>query len=129
MPVVGAEAWRIMRDYNRMVVSGVLVEDSTTGVVTRSIFGPPMVWYSITPHDHRRFIKGAKLLSELHFAMGAERVLLPFAGVHEVSSMDEVRALDERNLPIPGLELDQRPPDGDSAHGEPCREFGHEAHR
>jgi choline dehydrogenase-like flavoprotein len=90
LPFHGARAWELMRDYNRIVVAGVLVEDSTTGVVRRAPFGLGGPVYNITGHDHARFLKGVTLLARLHFEMGAERVILPYAHEFDARSMDDV---------------------------------------
>ncbi len=105
LPVAGAEAWELMRRYNQMIISGVLVEDSSSGTVKRGFGGMANVRYEITRHDHERFLKGVRLLSELHFGMGADRVVLPFVGHHFARSMDEVnRAIaqttDRRDLEL-----------------------------
>src|SRR6201999_2840332 len=55
LPVHGEAAWELMQRFNQMVVSGVLVEDSTTGRVSRSLLGMPVVRCDITDVDHRRF--------------------------------------------------------------------------
>jgi choline dehydrogenase-like flavoprotein len=105
IPFHGAEAWELMSRYNQMVLSGVLVEDSTTGSVSRSMFGMPEVRYDVTAHDHRRFLKGVKLLAEMHFALGAEKVMLPFTSFPFAKNADELRALDESRIPRRALEL------------------------
>ena len=101
---VGKEAWDLMRRYNQMVLTGALVEDSSSGTVSRS-FGVPVPRYSITALDHRRFIKGALALAELHFAMGAEYCVMPFVHRPLARSMDDLRGLDLRSVPIDTLEL------------------------
>jgi choline dehydrogenase-like flavoprotein len=101
---IGKEAWDLMRRYNQMVATGVLVEDSTSGRVSRA-FGVPLPRYSITAQDHRRFIKGALALAELHFAMGAEYCMMPFLHRPFARSMDDLRGIDERSVPIDTLEL------------------------
>ncbi|HEX4337552.1 MAG TPA: GMC family oxidoreductase [Polyangiaceae bacterium] len=105
IPFHGADAWELMSRYNQMVLSGVLVEDSTTGSVSRSRFGMPEARYDVTAQDHARFLRGVKLLAEMHFALGAERVLLPFTTFSVATSADELRAIDERRIPRSALEL------------------------
>jgi choline dehydrogenase-like flavoprotein len=105
LPGHGSESWELMRDYNRMVLTGVLIEDSTTGVVARAPFGLGGPRYQLTAYDHERLVFGAKRLAELHFAMGAERVLLPFAHKHMVRSVDELSKLDVGNVPLSSLDL------------------------
>jgi choline dehydrogenase-like flavoprotein len=105
IPFAGEEAWELMQRYNQMVLSGVLVEDSTTGVVSRSLLGMPEARYDVTALDHARFIRGAKLLAEMHFEMGAEKVLLPFSSHPVATSVDDLRRLDERTVSRSELEL------------------------
>nr|HMR11816.1 GMC family oxidoreductase [Polyangiaceae bacterium] len=59
----------------------------------------------IHPLDHRRFLRGVKLLAEMHFNMGAEEVLLPFFNQPSAKSMDDLKQID-RLKPSPStLEL------------------------
>ena len=104
LPYDGEGAWGIMKRYNNMVLTGVLVEDSTTGTVSRAL-GSPLMRYDITDYDHERFVRGVKLLSELHFAMGADRVILPFTNFHEARSMDDIEKLDVRTQTKQTLDL------------------------
>jgi choline dehydrogenase-like flavoprotein len=94
LPFHGAEAWELMKDYDRMVLSGVLVEDSHAGRVVRSFLGIPQARYSITALDHARFKKGVKLLAEMHFAMGAKKVLLPFSDLHVANGPDDLARIE-----------------------------------
>jgi len=105
IPFHGDKAWDLMSRYNQMVVSGVLVEDSTSGSVSRTLFGMPLVRYDITPLDHQRFLRGIRLLAEMHFAMGAERVMLPFFNQHSASSVDDLAKIDELQRDPSTLEL------------------------
>lgn len=105
MPYDGAEAWQLLTKYNNMVMSGVLVEDSTTGTVKRGPFGTPIIRYDITDHDHARFLRGTKLLATMHFEMGAERVLLPFTNLHEARSVDDLAKIDPKVQTADSLEL------------------------
>lgn len=105
LPVHGAQAWELMQRYNQMVVSGVLVEDSNSGTVSRSLLGMPLVRYDITPLDHRRFLKGVKLLAEMHFSLGAEFVILPFYNQHLARSVDDLSKIDQLQRDPSTLEL------------------------
>lgn len=105
IPCVGSRAWDLMRRYNQIVATGVLVEDSTTGTVTRGPFGLVTPKYHITAYDHARFVKGAKLLARLHFEMGAEYVVMPFAEHPFVRSVDELERFDTTSVRARSLEL------------------------
>ncbi len=104
VPFHGKESLDFMKDYRRMSHTGVLVEDSTSGRVRRSPFGP-IVSYNITDQDHANFLRGVRLLSQLHFEMGAERVLLPFRFMPWAHSVDDLKKIDKTNVPIETLEL------------------------
>jgi choline dehydrogenase-like flavoprotein len=105
LPVHGKGGWDLMQAYNRMVVCGVLVEDSTTGYVKRGPFGMPIVRYDITDYDHARFKRGVRLLAEMHFAMGAEKVLLPFTNQAIANTVDDLAKIETTQRDKGTLEL------------------------
>lgn len=104
VPVLGNRLWHLMQRYNQLVVSGVLMEDSTTGSVSRR-FGVPLARYEATADDHRRMLRGVELLASLHFEMGAEEVWLPIDGAPRVRNMDELRAVTRSHEDKSELEL------------------------
>lgn len=89
IPFLGQQAMNLMKRYNAMAMTGVLVEDSHAGTVTRS-FGAPMARYTITRYDHDRFLRGVRHLATLHFEMGADEVILPFSNFHVARSVDDL---------------------------------------
>lgn len=104
IPFLGQEAMELMRRYNAMAMTGVLVEDSHSGTVTRS-FGAPMAKYTITKYDHERFLRGVKHLATLHFEMGAEKVILPFSNFHVADSIDDLARIDQTQRSRSTIEL------------------------
>ncbi|MEM7138262.1 MAG: GMC family oxidoreductase [Myxococcota bacterium] len=92
IPFVGNEALEMMKQYNAMAMTGVLVEDSHAGRVTRA-FGAPMARYDINAYDHARFLRGVRKLATLHFEMGAKSVILPFSNMHVAHSVDELEQI------------------------------------
>ena len=105
LPYHGQAAWEFMHRYNNMVVSGALVEDSTTGMVKRGAFGMAMPVYNITDYDHVRFVKASKLLAEMHFAMGADTVVMPFTNMQVIHSVDDLKKIDAKKIKPCHLEL------------------------
>jgi choline dehydrogenase-like flavoprotein len=105
IPFHGSKAWDVMRRYNHSVQSGVLVEDSKSGRITRGPFGTAMARYDISAYDHARFLKGIKLLATMHFEMGADRVILPFSNLHEVKDVDELHQIEVSQIKPKTLEL------------------------
>jgi choline dehydrogenase-like flavoprotein len=104
-PHHGAELGELMQDYNRMVVAGILVEDSTTGTVKTLPGGAPLAFYEITEKDVERLIRGMALTAELMFAAGAKRIILPFEGVPDLMGPDDVRSLFRRKIARNSIEL------------------------
>ncbi len=104
VPVVGEEALEMMKHYNSLAMTGVLVEDSQTGTVTRG-FDAPLARYSISAYDHERFLRGVKLLATLHFEMGAKRVVLPFSNMPFVDSFDDLRRIEQTQRSRSTIEL------------------------
>ena len=105
IPFLGTEAFDFMKDYNRMAMTGVLVEDSRPGTVKRTPFGVPYAKYDITQYDHRRFVEGVRRLSTLHFEMGASLVVLPFSNFHIARNVDEVERAIRLQRSVTTLEL------------------------
>jgi choline dehydrogenase-like flavoprotein len=104
-PYLGDGAWSFMQGYNRMAVTGVLVEDSGAGRVYRGPFGTAVPTYRISAYDHARFLRGVRLLSTLHFEMGAEQVVLPFLNDPVAHSMDDVTRIVSQQTKPSNLEL------------------------
>jgi choline dehydrogenase-like flavoprotein len=104
IPFLGQEAFDLMKRYNAMAMTGVLVEDSHAGTVTRS-FGAPMAKYSITRYDHERFLRGVRHLATLHFEMGADEVILPFSNFHLAKSVDDLSRIESTQRSRSTIEL------------------------
>ena len=105
LPLFGADAWELMNAYDRMVVGGCLVEDSTTGTIRRGPFGGPLARYDVTAHDHERFLWATKRLATMWFDMGAEKVMLPFSNHHWATSVDDLAGLNTSTVKTKHLEL------------------------
>jgi choline dehydrogenase-like flavoprotein len=87
-----------------MVATGVLVEDTRAGHVKR-VFGRPSARYDITKLDHERFLRGIRYLAELHFAMGADVVYLPFPNLQKITSPDQLPLIEKTQTSPSTLEL------------------------
>jgi len=103
-PHRGAALGRLMQHYDRMVLAGVLCADTTTGRV-RTINGRPQAFYQLADADAANLQRGVSLLSELLFAAGARRILLPFHGAAELHGPDDARRLLGLAIPARGWEV------------------------
>ncbi|HEU4732330.1 MAG TPA: GMC family oxidoreductase [Kofleriaceae bacterium] len=103
-PHRGAALGELMQSYDRMVLAGMLCEDTTSGQV-RVINGRPQAFYQLADADAANLKRGVVLLSELLFAAGAKRILMPFHHAAELHGPDEARRLLDRDLPARGWEV------------------------
>jgi choline dehydrogenase-like flavoprotein len=99
LPWFGEESFALMRDYNRMLVAGCLVEDTGSGRVSLDLFGEPKMRYDVNDRDFANLIRGVALTAEVLFASGARRVLLPFDGLPAIDSADAIRTLYTTRIP------------------------------
>lgn len=111
-PLHGAELGELLHDYRRMVVAGMLVEDTNTGRVVRGPGGRPIATYQLNDFDAERLKRGAALLSELLFTAGARRILLPFHGhfhpggrAGELYGPDDIRNVFRQPVPKSSMEV------------------------
>jgi len=105
LPQFGRESLEIMEKWNHMVVGGALVDDTTTGVVKKAIWGEPLAYYNIDHIEHERLLRASALASKLMFEMGAEKVLLSFATLTELNSPDEIPRIWEAGVKKEEIEI------------------------
>jgi choline dehydrogenase-like flavoprotein len=98
-PYFGARSWEVMRDYDKMLAAGCLVEDTGTGRIGLDLFGEAKMRYDINDRDFANLIRGVALTSEILFASGARRVLLPFDFMTTLESPDEIGKLFAHPIP------------------------------
>jgi choline dehydrogenase-like flavoprotein len=108
-PQRGAALGTLVDHYDRMVLAGMLCEDTRTGRV-RTINGRPQPFYQLAEADAANLQRGVSLLSELLFAAGARRILLPFHGAGpgggaELYNADDARKLLDRTIPAKTWEV------------------------
>ncbi|MDQ3368428.1 MAG: GMC family oxidoreductase [Myxococcota bacterium] len=96
-PQRGAQLGTLMDQYEHMLVAGMLCEDTATGRV-RTIDGKPQAFYQLAEHDAANLQRGVSLLSELLFAAGAKRIMLPFHGAADLYGPDDARKLLDQQL-------------------------------
>jgi choline dehydrogenase-like flavoprotein len=100
----GAALGALMAQYDHMVTAGMLCEDTATGRV-RTIDGKPQAFYQLAGADAANLKRGVVLLSELLFAAGARRIMLPFHGADDLYGPDDARRLLDHDIPTKGWEV------------------------
>jgi choline dehydrogenase-like flavoprotein len=104
-PQIGRASLDLMEQWNHMLVAGALIDDTTTGHISRAPWGEPLAFYNIDHVEADRLIRAASLLSQLLFTAGARRVLLPFAGLDEIRSMDEISKIYDAHIKPGDMEV------------------------
>jgi choline dehydrogenase-like flavoprotein len=67
--------------------------------------GRPVALYQLSDFDADKLKRGTALLAELLFEAGARRILLPFEGVGELQSPDDVRNIFRNKIPKQSMEV------------------------
>lgn len=91
MPLEGTELLHVMKEeYHHMVMGGALIEDTGRGRVHVGPFDTIFPTYHLNAHDFRQSLRAVALLAEVFFAAGARKCYLPFIGLHEICSVDDI---------------------------------------
>ncbi len=105
LPHYGQALGDLMQSYNRMVIAGCLIDDQSTGRVKLMRGIGPFISYQIHERDVQSVVRGIALTAELMFAAGARRILLPFAGVPDLTRPSDVYELQRRSIPKRAIDL------------------------
>jgi choline dehydrogenase-like flavoprotein len=101
----GDELGELMRDYKKAVVAGILCEDTHTGQVRFGPGGRPIPFYQLNDVDIERLKRGTALLCEMLLAAGAKRIILPFGGMPDVTTVDDARRITEASVKRSAIEV------------------------
>ncbi|MDP6932558.1 MAG: GMC family oxidoreductase N-terminal domain-containing protein, partial [Myxococcota bacterium] len=105
LPFVGRAFTEVMEAFQHLAVFGFMVSDEPSGRVFRAPDGRPVITYWMTRGDLEKVRIGLRILAELFFAAGAERIFLPIAGIEEQPTLDAALAALEARLDPMALEL------------------------
>jgi choline dehydrogenase-like flavoprotein len=104
-PRYGAQLQEFMNDYNKMVIAGILVEDTSLGRVVSLPGGGALPLYSLNQLDVEKLKQGVGLLCELLLSAGARKILLPFDGSPDIHNLAELRAALASPIPRGAMEV------------------------
>lgn len=96
--LLGDELWEVVSQINRLVVSGILVEDTVAGRVRRGLGGRAVLSYQCSAYDMERMLHGLALLCEIMFASGAKKIVLPIHGAPALASPDDIPKIHARPI-------------------------------
>lgn len=98
LPGFGDDSRRLMDNYPRLGLAAVMLHDRTTGRVELDTSGRPSISYLLGDEDRTDLLDGMRRLADIHFAAGAQRVILPYDPLVELTRRGDYRAIDERPL-------------------------------
>jgi len=120
-PIISAAGQRFnfwMEHHDDMASFGLMVKDRGTGSLL-NIGALPAMKYMLHPQDAKDIVNGLKLISEIFFAAGAERVLLPFMGPNknEFENAGQLHSVDPSGMSAKEIMLSGFHPQGTAGMG------------
>lgn len=98
LPGFGDDYRQLMDAYPRLGLAVVMLNDRTTGRVELDSNGRAAISYHLNDEDRTDLLDGMRRLADIHFASGADRVILPYNPLVELTRRGDYRAIDERPL-------------------------------
>jgi choline dehydrogenase-like flavoprotein len=111
-----------MQRYRRLAAVGVLVGTAGNARVTQALTGGPGIDYTPAKRDLTTLARGLRMLAEILFAGGAERVMLNSWGYEELTNRGQLEWIDRIALEPGYLALGTGHPQGGNAMSkDPCK--------
>ena len=119
IPSMGLDHKRLMQNYNRYTMAGIMSRDDPVGKVMVSYNGNPKVIYNLSEQTIEDMAKGMSILSRMWFNIGAKAVITSHRDVYEIGTKADIPKLKDaiRNNPD-GLMLGSAHPQGGNRMGE-----------
>jgi choline dehydrogenase-like flavoprotein len=118
LPGFGASHMRAMRDYDRLAVLTAMVHDETSGRVTATADGRPVIRYAMNEADRTQLAKGLVACARLLLAAGAREVTIPAIPPVRITTASELDALDTSFVRPHAVPLTSAHPMGTLAMGD-----------
>ena len=91
----GADHRRTLGEYDRLGLAVVMLHDRTAGRVELDSTGRVTISYHLNDEDRSDLLSGMRRLADIYFASGAQRVILPYNELVELTRRGDYRAIDE----------------------------------
>jgi choline dehydrogenase-like flavoprotein len=98
LPELGAKGFELMRDYDKMAASLVLLPDEPHGQVRLESNGRLRIDYAVTDEQRARFRQGAKVAAKIYLAAGATEVYVPSVPPVRIKSEADLAQIDGMSL-------------------------------
>ena len=118
IPSMGLDHKRMMQNYNRYSMAGIMSRDDPVGKVLVSYNGNPKVIYNLSEQTIEDMARGMSILSRMWFNIGAKAVITSHRDVYEIGTKADIPKLKDaiRNNPD-GLMLGSAHPQGGNRMG------------
>ena len=119
IPSMGLDHKRLMQNFNRYTMAGIMSRDDPVGKVMVSYNGNPKVIYNLSQQTIEDMAKGMSILSRMWFNIGAKAVITSHRDVYEIGTKADIPKLKDaiRNNPD-GLMIGSAHPQGGNRMGE-----------
>ncbi|MGI0034041.1 MAG: GMC family oxidoreductase N-terminal domain-containing protein [Nitrososphaeraceae archaeon] len=93
IPTLGTDHKRMMQNYNRYTMAGVLIRDDSVGKVLISYNGNPKVVYNLSEQTIDDMARGMAILARMWFSIGAKSVITSHRDVPEIGTKADIPKL------------------------------------
>lgn len=98
LPELGSKGFDLMRDYDKMAASLLLLPDEPHGQVRVEPSGRLRIDYSLTDEQRARFRQAVKVAAKIYLAAGATEVYVPCVPPLRIRSEADLKQVDEMSL-------------------------------
>lgn len=120
--LTGGAHREVMQQYNNLALFGMMISDTSKGVVLRGVGGGALSIYNINRIDLPKYRRGLQFLADAFFKAGAERVFLPLHTLPELKKEEGITPLIGLRLRNKDLDLQAFHPLGSCRMGADPRE-------
>jgi choline dehydrogenase-like flavoprotein len=119
IPSMGLDHKRMMQNYNRYTMAGIMSRDDAVGKVLISYNGNPKVIYNLSEQTIEDMARGMSILSRMWFNIGAKAVVTSHIDAYEIGTKADIPKLKDAVRSNPdGLMLGSAHPQGGNRMGE-----------
>ena len=93
IPTLGSDHKRMMQNYDRYTMAGILSRDDSVGKVLISYSGNPKVVYNLSDQTIEDMARGMGILARMWFSIGAKSVITSHRDVAEIGTKSDIPKL------------------------------------
>lgn len=106
LPLHGTHMIKVLKEeFHHLVMGGALIEDTGRGRVIAGPLDTIIPVYNLNQIDFEKALRAVGLLAEVFFEAGAKKCYLPFFGMHEIHSIDDIPKIFEMNFKPIDIEM------------------------